>query len=507
MKSQKKIGVLLSYLNLALSMVTNIFLTPMIITALGDESYSIYKVMQSFAGPLIMFNLGISSVVARAVVKYQTVEQHNLKAKQNTLALAMLTSAVMAVVVAAAGAVMCSLIPTVYGKNYSPEQLNTGKVIFIVFVASTIFHILTDSFYGCIIGNERFAFNSAMPLLKSLLRFAFIIAAIQLNFGAVALAGIDCALSFGILVLAVGYTLFVLKERPKLTYIDKKELVEMVSFSLAVLLQVIVDQINNNVDTMILGAMISQKQIITMYSSALLIYSTYNSLVSVLSGFFLPKATRLVTKNATGEQLTDFVIAPGRYQAIIAVAVVLGFALFGKDFITVWIGPQYSQAYYVTLMLIVPVTIPLVENTAIAILNATLKRIFRSAVLVIMAAINVAVSIALVYFMGFWGAAIGTVLSILVGHVWLMNWYYKKTFKMNIGRLFQEIFRGILPMGLAAALACLPAALWFKAGVPGLILKILLFVAVYGALLWRWGLRKEEKANFSSLLRRFKRQR
>lgn len=507
MKSQKKIGVLLSYLNLALSMVTNIFLTPMIITALGDESYSIYKVMQSFAGPLIMFNLGVSTIVTRAVVKYQTLEQHNLKEKQNTLALAMLTSAVMAAVVAAAGAVMCGLIPTVYGKNYSPEQLNTGKVIFVVFVASTIFHILTDAFTGCVIGHERFAFNSAMPLLKSLLRFALIIAAIQLNFGAVALAVIDCAVAVLVFALSAGYALFGLKERPRLTYINKRELLEMLSFSVAILLQAVVNQVNNNVDTMILGAMIPQKQIITMYSSALIIYSTYNSLVSVMSSFFLPKATRLVTKNATGEQLTDFVIAPGRYQAVIAVAVVLGFALFGKDFIAVWIGPQYSQAYYVTLMLIVPVTIPLVENTAISILDATLKRIFRSVVLVIMAAINVAVSIALVYFMGFWGAAIGTVLSILVGHVWLMNWYYKKTFKMNIGRLFQEIFRGILPMGLAAALVCLPAALWFKAGVPGLILKILLFVTVYGALLWRWGLQGGEKANFSSLLRRFKRQR
>ena len=95
MKDQKKLGVSISYLNLALGTATNIFLTSFIIKALGDEGYSIYKVMQSFAGPLAMFNLGVSTIVARAIVKYDTLEEHNLKEKKNTLALAMLTSAIM----------------------------------------------------------------------------------------------------------------------------------------------------------------------------------------------------------------------------------------------------------------------------------------------------------------------------------------------------------------------------------------------------------------------------
>ena len=47
-----------------------------------------------------------------------------------------------------------------------------------------------------------------------------------------------------------------------------------------------------------------------MYSSALLVYGTYNSIVSVMATFFLPKATRLVTMNASGKELTDFVIKP-----------------------------------------------------------------------------------------------------------------------------------------------------------------------------------------------------
>ena len=493
MKNQKKLGVSISYLNLALSTVSNIFLTPFMISMMGDDSYSLYKVMQSFAGPLVMFNLGVSTIVARAIVKYETLEEHNLKEKQNTLALAMLTSMIMAILVAVVGCVMCSYIPSVYGLNYSGEMIRQGQIIFVFFVLSTIFHILTDAFNGCAIGHEHFAVNSGLALLKNVLRVPLIVVVLSMGGNAVIATVVDCVVAFLILAISSSYTFLVLKEHPKLTYIAKRELLEMFSFSAAILMQAIVNQVNNNVDTMILGAMISEKWIITMYSSALLVYGTYNSIVSVMASFFLPKATRLVTSNASGEELTDFVIKPGRYQAMIAVAIVAGFVVLGKTFIVIWIGKQYIDAYYIILMLMIPVTIPLVENTAISILDASLKRIYRSVVLVIMAIINVFVSLILVKHFSFWGAAMGTFLSLCIGHIVLMNLYYAKTFGMNIPRMFGSIFKGILPMGLLSILICLPLNAWNTESISGFIVKGALFVLVYSTLVWQWGLRHDER--------------
>ena len=493
MKDQKKLGLSISYLNLALGTLTNIFLTPFMIQMLGDDSYSLYKVMQSFAGPLVMFNLGVSTIVTRAIVKYETMEEHNLKEKQNTLALAMLTSTIMAVLVAVLGGVMCALVPSVYGANYSDEMTQQGQIIFGIFVLSTIFHILTDAFNGCAIGHERFAFNSGLLLLKNLLRVPLIVIVLLMGFNAIVVAAIDCIVAFLIFALSSGYTFIILKERPKLTYIAKRELLEMLSFSAAILMQAIVNQVNNNVDTMLLGAMIPEKWIITMYSSALLVYGTYNSIVSVMASFFLPKATRLVTSNATGEELTDFVIKPGRYQAMIAVAIVAGFVVLGKTFITIWIGSQYIDAYYVILMLMIPVTIPLVENTAISILDASLKRIYRSVVLVVMAVINVFVSVILIKRFSFWGAAMGTFLSLCIGHIILMNLYYARTFGMNIPRMFSSIFQGILPMGLLTILVCIPLMMWNTASIVGFSIKGAVFLLVYSALIWRWGVRQDER--------------
>lgn len=500
MKDQKKIGVSLSYLNLILNTIINLFLTPFMIKNLGDTDYSILKVMQSFSGPLIMFNLGVSTVVARAIVKNKTLNNQNVIEKQNTIGLAMITSSIMSVLVGIIGLVMYMLIPSIYCNSYDSTQLIEAQKIFIIFVLATIIHILTDSFNGCAIGHERFAFNSSLSLIKNIVRVPLIICSLKLGFGAFSVALMDFVVAILVFLLSSVYALFVLKEFPKITGFKKSELFEILSFSLAILLQAVVNQVNNNVDTMILGAVITEKAIITMYSSALFIYSVYNSVVSVMSDFFLPKATKLITKNASGEELTDFVIKPGRYQSMIAVAVVFGFAVLGKDFISLWIGSTYINAYYIVLILIIPVTIPLVENTAIAILNATMKRIFRSLILVIMSLVNVVLTLVLIRSFSYWGAAVGTFISLCVGHVFLMNWYYSKTFSMNIPRMFKEIFKGILPVGLVSGLICLPLIFIKQINFFAFGIKAVVFCVVYSLLCWRFALKNEEKECITQML-------
>lgn len=493
MIDQKKAGASLSFFNIGVGAFSSIFLTPLLITSLGDESYSIYKVMQSFAGPLIMFNLGVSTIVARTIVKCDVLGDDKLREKQNTLALGILISLVMSIVVAILGGILYYLIPVIYGGNYSKSLIHEGQVIFVIFVISTIFHLLTDAFTGCTVGHERFAFKPALLIIRNILRIPLFIIFLHCGFRAITVSMIDCILSIFTFFLTSGYAICYLKEFPKLTYFDKKELLEILSFSAAILLQAIVNQVNNSVDTMILGAYIIDKQIITMYSSALLIYCYYNSIISIFSGFFLPKATRLITRNATGDELTNFVIKPGRYQAIMSVAIIIGFILLGKEFITIWIGAKYIQAYYVILILIVPVTIPLVENSAISILDASLKRIFRSITLVVMAVVNVVISIVLIRFIGFWGAALGTFISLCIGHIILMNLYYKRTFKMKIIRMFTGIFKGILPMGIIAGLICLPIINIGSYSYLGFIMRGITFSLVYTLLIWKWGMKQEER--------------
>lgn len=503
MKDQKKKGIVISYFNIALSMCVNMVLVPTLITSLADDEYSVYKVMQSFTGPLIMFNLGISTIAARCIARFNAAgDSANAKEKENTLGLALLISLAMALLVATIGVAMYVLVPTVFGNTYSAEQLATAQKLLLIFVAVTALHIMADVYKGCIQGNERFVVLHGGSTMQTALRIVFIFGLIYFGkCSAITVALVDLVVYGVLFVFYLGYTIFSLHEKFRLYKIEKEELAAIASFSAAIMLQAIVNQVNNNVDNIILGAMVIDKSVITMYSSALSIYGIYNSLSSVLTGIYFPKATKLVTKDCSETQLTDFVIAPGRFQAMLTIGIIGAFALFGKNFISLWIGAKYINAYYVTLMLIIPVTIPLVQNVCISILDAKLKRLFRSVVLVSMAVINVAVSVVLVHIFGFWGAAIGTAASLIIGHVVVMNIYYSRVIKLQVVRMFKEIFKGVLPAGVLATACCLPLALYLPNSLPMFIVKCACFVAVYGALLWMLGINKSEKDMVKSMLK------
>lgn len=505
--NQKRIGILLSYVNLIMGMVVNIFMTPLLISSLGDVDYSLYKVMQSFAGPLSMFHLGISTIVTRSIVQFSTDENYTKQDKQNTMALAMLASGIMALLVSIAGIIMCLAIPGVYGENYTHDSIVTGQRIFLIFMASTVLHMLTDAFSGCMVGHEKFVISPAIQLSRTVFKMLMWFVLLKLGMGVLAVTCVDLVISLATFLFSMAYAVFGLHETPKLYHFDRKKLWEIISFGSAILLQAIVNQVNNNVDNMILGAVVEEKAIITMYSSALAIYAIYNSLISVIANFFLPKATRLINQNASGKELTDFVIAPGRFQAILAVACILGFSLFGRNFITIWIGEKYMDAYWVTLMLMIPVTIPLVENTMIPVLDASLKRIYRSVTLVVMAVLNVVISLLLVPVLGFWGTAIGTAASLIIGHGFLMNIYYAKVFKLQVGRMFYSIFKGILPAGLATIVLCLPLSLFLPDTTVCFLIKCVGFILLYGLFLILFGLNASEKDMICKMLKIKRRQR
>lgn len=493
MKDQKKNGAMLSYLNIVLGMISNFLLIPLMIAALSDDEYSIYKVMQSFSGPLIMLNLGISTITARAIAKYRATAGRDKQEKENTLALALIIAFAMALLVMVLGLVMLGFLPAIYGSTYSLQMLEKAKRIFLIFAATTAVRIVNDTFKGCVLGSEQFLCFYGESTVQYLLRFSSVFILLRNGADAVAVAMVDLVICVLLLGFNFLYTTLRLGERFRLYRVDKQEVKNIATFATAILLQAIVNQVNNNMDVVILGATVVNKEIITMYASALSIYSIYNSVISVFVNIYFPKATRLVMQDRSGEELTDFVIAPGRVQAIIAVGILAAFSLFGRNFITIWIGEKYLDAYYVALMLMIPVTIPLVQNVCLSILDAKLKRLFRSVTLVIMALVNVVLSIILVQFMGFWGAALGTVISLLIGHVILMNIYYQRVIGLNVLRMFREIFAGILPAGVISALCCLPLALLLEDTFAMFLVKCGAFVVVYAAGLWMLGLNSAEK--------------
>ncbi|MEG0408639.1 MAG: virulence factor MviN, partial [Bacilli bacterium] len=103
--------------------------------------------------------------------------------------------------------------------------------------------------------------------------------------------------------------------------------------------------------------------------------------------------SKMVANEATDEEITDEFIKIGRIQYLLIFLMASGFTLFGKEFFISWVGVEYVESYYIALILIIPICIPLIQNLGVSIMQAKNLHKFRSVLYVLIAIANILISI------------------------------------------------------------------------------------------------------------------
>src|SRR5699024_9431500 len=122
----------------------------------------------------------------------------------------------------------------------------------------------------------------------------------------------------------------------------------------------IIDQINWSVDKFILGRY-SGTIAVAIYGLAAQINNYYKQISTAVSNVFIPKINRMVAIKDSDWELTNLFTRVGRVEFIILSLICSGFIFFGQPFINMWAGTDYNGSYPIVLLLIIPVTIPLVQ--------------------------------------------------------------------------------------------------------------------------------------------------
>lgn len=506
MRDEKKIGIFISYINIVLNMVVSVFFTPFLIKSLGSSEYGVYKIVQSFSGQLMIMSFGIGGLVTRNIVYFD--EQKKKKEKENFLAMAMAISVILSVLVAIIGYILYTASDNIFSASLTESEIKLAKTLIALLVINVSVNIFNDGVSGIPLGHERFAVSNGIRALRIIIRIITLVALLLMGFKSIAIVITDLALSVATALFNLFYGFVILKERAHYYYFDKLMFKSSMLFSIAVLLQAVVNQVNQNVDNLILGIMTDSKTV-AVYSVALTIYTTYSSITTVITNVLLPKATRMVARDASPSEITNFVARMGRYQFYIAGMIIVGFVLLGKDFLLLWLGNEYLPVYKIVLILIIPMTIPLIQGSCNAILDAQLRRLARSVILSLIVVINIITSVFFIKSFGYVGAAYGTAVSIIIGHIILLNIYYKKYIKLNILSMFINIFKGILP-----AMAIVGVVLFFifkfinfRITWLNFFIEICIFIVVYVLSMYFIGMDTSEKKQIKNIINSIKEKR
>ncbi len=493
----KKTAVALSYCSLVLQTLSTMILTRFYLDQLGKDTYGLYQMIYSVAQYILILDLGISTVMVRYISEFQAKDDKK-KAENFAFHFAIIVGIIL-VFVAAIGIIVNFNIEGIY-RNLTAEEYAVSHQLMNIMIVQLVFTIISHYFKGLCEAHENFTFTRTVNMTQIILNFVLAVVFVKMGMGIIGIATANTVVIILNTLATAVFALTVSKFRIRFHHWEFSFFKPVFMLMMAMLLQAVVGHVNSSADKTILGIMCTKSDV-SVYAVAATVITMFNTLPSTISGVYQPSATRMVVNNATSEELTDFIIRPGRLQFMLTGGFIAGFIVFGQDFVVCWAGKDMKDAWLYVLLILVPNMIPLIQNICLSILNAMDKRLFRSVILAAMTGINVILTVIMIKLIGPIGAPLATGISYIIGHCIIMNIYYKKKIGLNVVRMFSGIFKKTWICVLASFVLTLPLMLWNCNGNwLILIAKALIFCVIYGALLILFGMNFNEKKMFNALV-------
>lgn len=493
--NQLKWGAMLSYIQMALGIIIGLAYTPIMIRLLGKSEYGLYNTVSSTISMLSILSLGFNSSYIRYYSKYRKAGNEQAIYKLNGLFL--IIFGIIGFIGLGCGLFLSFNLQYVFDEGLTSQEYAIAKVLMLLLTVNLAFSFPATLFTSIISAHEKYIFLKLLGMLKTVVGPLVTIPLLLAGYRSIAMVAITVGVSLLTDLLYFIYVKVVLRQKFIFHNFEKGIFKSLFIYTSFLAINLIVDQINWNIDKFLLGRF-KGTEIVAIYSVGYSLYQYYSMFSTSVSGVFTPRVHRIV--NTTGEnvleqkkQLTDLFIKVGRIQFLFLALLASGLVFFGKPFIHFWAGAGYEDAYYVMLLLVIPASIALIQNVGIEIQRAENRHQFRSITYLMMALINLILSIFLCQKWGAIGSAIGTAISLIVANGIIMNIYYQKKCNIDVSAFWKNILR--MSLGLILPVLCGIAIIYFidLYSIWNLILFIIVYAIIYCISMWFWGMNGYER--------------
>lgn len=436
--NERKIGIVISYFNIILHAVIGFIYVPLLLHYIGKSEYGLYQLIGSFIAYFSIMDFGLTAAVVRFYSKYKAVNDKT--GMENILAVAGRGYGIIAAILFVSGVICYINLDIIFAASMTDAELATAKTLFLLLLFNIVITLTTMMFRAVINANEKFLFLKGTETLQMLLQPVLVVLVLNQYPSVVTVAVVQTFLNICLIMARCYYCFAKLKIKIKFHYLNKQLLSDIKKLASSVFVVVLIDQVFFKTNQIILG-IVGGTSAVAVYSISSLIYMNYMALSTAISGVYLPHVTEIVAKNEPVKKLSDLFIKIGRYQYYLLALVASGFVIFGKDFISIWAGEDFKEAYCITLLIIIPFTIDLIQNIGLSIMQAQNRYDFRAKVYFVMGIFNLCIAIPLAKLYGGIGCAFATGLSMFLGNGLIMNWYYLKVTKLDILSFWKEIGR------------------------------------------------------------------
>lgn len=488
--SQLKTGALLSYVVLALQNLVSLLYTPFMLRMMGKSEYGLYSIAASIVAYLTVLDLGFGNAVVRYTAKFRAEDKH--EEQYEMFGMFFLLYCGIGLIALLAGGVLYWNAENIFDASMTVNELSRTKIILALMVFNLAITFPFSLFGSIITAYEQFVFQKVFAIVRIILNTATMV--VFLNFGYKAIAMVVVTTIFNILTLGLNfwYCKHYLKIKLKFARFKWGFLKEVSIYSFWIFLNAIMDRIYWSTGQFVLGAF-AGTAIVAVFAVAIQLEHMYMSFSTAISGVFLPKVTAMAVRDSDGKSISDLFIKTGRIQYCVMILVLTGFFLFGRQFIRLWAGEGYDDAYIISMLFFVPLTIPLIQNLGITILQARNQMKFRSLLYLVISLISLGAQIPLSKYYGGIGCACAIAGALVLGQILVMNVYYQVKQKIDIVGFWIEIIKMSVVPAILTMLTYYVLLQYALDTVVKLVAGIVLYLVVYLPLFFKLSMNAYER--------------
>lgn len=494
---QIKLGAILSYISIAVNILSGLLYTPWMVATIGKSQYGLYTLANSVI-TLFLVDFGLSSATSRYLSKYNA--EGDKEGAERFLGavykLYLLIDAAILLILSGVFVLMDRIFV-----NLTATELEQLRVVFAISALFSVINFPFVTFNGILTAYEKFVPLKTADLLYRLCNVAFTVVALLLGYGLYALVLVHVAV--GLLVLVFKYLLIRRTVPLKVNFRHPAKSIyrEIFAFSFWITVTSLAGRLIFTITPSILG--------IAAGSAAIAVFGIVNtiegytySITTAINGLFMPKISRIVAGNRTEEDLNALFLNVGRFQYVLNGLIVTVFAVVGRNFVDLWMGEDFLPAYGGVLLVLLPgmfYNSLEIANTAMFVTN---KVKLNALVTVVTGAVNVSLSFPLSKLYGATGACLSICIAYFVRDI-LCHLIYHRELPLNIPAFIRSCYlRMSLPIVVTLLCGCA-----INRGIPDggwgtFLIKAVLITGIYGVATYFFASTAEERQRLMCWLKK-----
>lgn len=502
---QLKAGAFLSFFQMALGSLVVLFYTPVMIRELGKSEYGLYNTVASTVSMLSILNLGLSSGYIRFYTRYNQKKDYDSIYRLNGIFLLIFTA--IGCIAFLCGIFLSNNLKLVFSNGLTADEYSKAHILMLLMSVNLALTFPMSAFTSIISAHEKYIILKLLEMINNVFGPFITFPLLLMGYDSIAMVLVSLSIAIFTDIIYIFYVFYFLRQKFYFRGFKSAVFKSLFSYTIFIAINLIIDQINWNVDKLLLGRFRGTAEV-AIYSAGFTLYSYYQLVSVAISSVFTPRIHRIVS-SATEDSasikthLTSLFIKVGRIQFLILGLASTGILFFGKIFIIkYWAGNGYDSAYYVTLLLIFPASIALIQNLGIEIQRAQNLHHFRSYVYSGMALVNLILSVFLCRRYGPVGSAFGTAVSLILANGLVMNIYYHKKCNLDIVMFWKNILLMTKGLIIPVISGILINKFFKMTHITTFLCGILIYTLCYCISVWFLSMNKEEKNLVTKPLKR-----